>query len=68
MSRLAAKATRMHSASALARKRKISSLEEENSTLEVGTKAPEFTLPDQDGSNVSLSDLFGKKVMLYFYP
>ena len=36
--------------------------------LEVGTKAPEFTLPDQDGSNVSLSDYLGKKVVLYFYP
>ena len=36
--------------------------------LEVGTKAPEFTLPDKDGNPVSLSDLRGKKVVLYFYP
>ncbi|MCI7659935.1 thioredoxin-dependent thiol peroxidase [Flintibacter sp.] len=36
--------------------------------LEVGTKAPEFTLPDQDGNSVSLSDFLGKKVVLYFYP
>ena len=36
--------------------------------LEVGTKAPEFTLPDKDGNNVSLSDFRGKKVVLYFYP
>ena len=36
--------------------------------LEVGTKAPEFTLPDQDGNPVSLSDFAGKKVVLYFYP
>ena len=36
--------------------------------LEVGTKAPEFTLPDQDGNPVSLSDVLGKKVVLYFYP
>lgn len=36
--------------------------------LEVGTKAPTFTLPDQDGKEVSLSDLAGKKVVLYFYP
>lgn len=36
--------------------------------LEVGTKAPEFTLPDQDGNSVSLSDFLGKKIVLYFYP
>ncbi len=36
--------------------------------LEVGTKAPDFTLPDKDGNPVSLSDFVGKKVVLYFYP
>jgi len=36
--------------------------------LEVGVKAPEFTLPDKDGNSVSLSDFLGKKVVLYFYP
>ncbi|WP_304749769.1 thioredoxin-dependent thiol peroxidase [Dubosiella newyorkensis] len=36
--------------------------------LEVGTKAPDFTLQDQDGKDVSLSDFKGKKVILYFYP
>ena len=36
--------------------------------LEVGLKAPEFTLPDKGGNNVSLSDFLGKKVVLYFYP
>lgn len=36
--------------------------------LEVGTKAPDFTLLDQDGNEVSLSDFRGKKVALYFYP
>ena len=36
--------------------------------LEVGTKAPAFTLPDKDGNAVSLSDFLGKKVVLYFYP
>ena len=36
--------------------------------LEAGTKAPAFTLPDKDGSTVSLSDFAGKKVVLYFYP
>ncbi len=36
--------------------------------LEVGMKAPEFTLLDKDGNSVSLSDHLGKKVVLYFYP
>lgn len=36
--------------------------------LEVGTKAPDFTLQDKHGSPVSLSDFQGKKVVLYFYP
>ena len=36
--------------------------------LEVGTKAPAFTLQDKDGKEVSLQDFRGKKVVLYFYP
>ena len=36
--------------------------------LEVGTKAPDFTLPDQDATMHSLADYRGKKVILYFYP
>jgi len=36
--------------------------------LEVGTKAPDFTLPDQDGNQVSLKSFRGQKVVLYFYP
>ena len=36
--------------------------------LEIGTKAPQFTLFDQDGNAVSLSDFAGKRVVLYFYP
>ena len=36
--------------------------------LEVGTKAPAFTLKDQLGRDVSLSDFAGQKVVLYFYP
>lgn len=36
--------------------------------LEAGTKAPDFTLTDKDGQEVSLSDLRGSKVVLYFYP
>lgn len=36
--------------------------------LEIGMKAPEFTLKDQNGNTVSLTDFRGKKVVLYFYP
>ena len=35
--------------------------------LEIGMKAPEFTLNDQNGNAVSLSDFLGRKVVLYFY-
>ena len=36
--------------------------------LEKGTKAPAFTLDDQGGNSVSLSDFEGQKVLLWFYP
>ncbi len=36
--------------------------------LEIGTTAPDFTLPDQNGTPRSLSDYRGQKVVLYFYP
>jgi peroxiredoxin Q/BCP len=36
--------------------------------LEAGAKAPRFTLPSDEGRTVSLNDLKGKKVVLYFYP
>ena len=36
--------------------------------LNVGEKAPEFTLPDRNGQPVRLSDFAGKRVVLYFYP
>jgi peroxiredoxin Q/BCP len=36
--------------------------------IEPGTAAPDFTLPDQDGRPVSLSDFAGRPVVLYFYP
>lgn len=36
--------------------------------LEVGTKAPAFSLPDQNGQMHSLEEYRGKKVILYFYP
>lgn len=36
--------------------------------LEIGTKAPEFSLPDQNGEIRNLADYKGQKVVLYFYP
>lgn len=36
--------------------------------LEVGMKAPEFSLPDKEGKLVSLADFAGKRVVVYFYP
>lgn len=40
----------------------------ESTRLEVGDPAPQFTLTDQDGASVSLSDFSGRKVVIYFYP
>jgi thioredoxin-dependent peroxiredoxin len=37
-------------------------------SLKPGDKAPAFALPDQDGNSVRLSDLKGRKVLVYFYP
>lgn len=36
--------------------------------LEIGAMAPQFTLKDQTGKEVSLSDFLGKRVVVYFYP
>ena len=36
--------------------------------LKTGTKAPDISLPDQNGRQVSLKDFAGKKILLYFYP
>lgn len=36
--------------------------------LQIGAPAPEFTLPDQQGQDVSLISLRGQRVVLYFYP
>jgi thioredoxin-dependent peroxiredoxin len=36
--------------------------------IEAGEKAPDFTLPDQDGREVSLRDFAGRTLVLYFYP
>jgi thioredoxin-dependent peroxiredoxin len=38
------------------------------SRLSTGDAAPEFTLPDADGKDVSLRDFRGRKVVVYFYP
>ena len=40
----------------------------ESERLEVGDKAPAFSLPDADGQSVKLSDFKGRKVIVYFYP
>ena len=37
-------------------------------TLQIGDPAPDFTLPDQDGTPVRLSDFRGRTVVLFFYP
>lgn len=36
--------------------------------LSIGTKAPEFALPNQEGQEIRLADFRGQKVLLYFYP
>lgn len=40
----------------------------ETPRLQVGDKAPAFSLPDADGNTVSLADFTGRKVIVYFYP
>ncbi|MEV0367110.1 thioredoxin-dependent thiol peroxidase [Nocardia fusca] len=40
----------------------------DNQRLSPGDPAPEFTLPDADGNEVSLADYRGRKVVVYFYP
>jgi len=46
----------------------IPRLMSKNSIPNAGTLAPDFTLPSQDGSPVSLKNFRGKWVVLYFYP
>jgi len=41
---------------------------EENILMDINDKAPEFSLPDQDGQNVSLKSFCGKTVILFFFP
>lgn len=38
------------------------------SPLKAGDKAPQFSLPDQDGEIINLSDYLGQRVLIYFYP
>ena len=38
------------------------------STLVIGAKAPQFTLKNQDGQEISLASALGQKVVVYFYP
>ncbi|AYA39988.1 thioredoxin-dependent thiol peroxidase [Xenorhabdus nematophila] len=38
------------------------------SPLKAGVKAPQFSLPDQDGETINLSDFKGQRVLVYFYP
>ena len=36
--------------------------------LKVGDQAPDFSLPNQDGKNISLSDYKGKQLVIWFFP
>lgn len=42
--------------------------QEEMNMLVIGTKAPNFSLPDADGNEVALTDYIGKKVLIWFFP
>ena len=46
----------------------LRAVKKEDAMLAVGTKAPEFSLPDQNGDLHTLEEYRGKKVILYFYP
>lgn len=48
--------------------RETTNMEVQIMTLTIGEKAPDFTLSNQAGEQVRLSDYKGKKVVLYFYP
>ena len=39
-----------------------------NQTLEIGNKAPNFNLPNQNGNSVRLDDFAGRWLVVYFYP
>jgi peroxiredoxin Q/BCP len=44
------------------------SLEEVDLMLKIGQKAPEFTLPSEEGKEVSLKDFLGRRVLIFFFP
>src|SRR6266536_2362301 len=44
------------------------SMKEDRMALEIGRKAPDFALADEDGKVVKLSDYWGKRVVVFFYP
>ena len=46
----------------------LSFIRKDTIMIEAGMKAPDFTLKDRDGNEVSLSSFLGKKVIIYFYP
>ncbi len=43
-------------------------MKDRNNELNIGDKAPAFSLPDQDGKMISLDEFKGKWIVLYFYP
>lgn len=43
-------------------------VEDGDTAMEVNDKAPDFTLPDENGKDVSLKDFRGKNVVLFFFP
>ena len=60
--------TREEKAAIRIEQEKIAKAERRHTMLAVGTKAPDFSLPDQNGELHSLKDYRGKKLILYFYP
>jgi peroxiredoxin Q/BCP len=43
-------------------------VERRGDAMDINNKAPDFSLPDQDGKTISLKDFRGKTVVLFFYP
>src|SRR5512146_2368823 len=64
----AAVAVTMTMASSATARRRRSIMFERRDHMEVNNQAPDFTLPDENGTNVSLHDFRGKNVVLFFFP